>query len=66
MGLVDVDQVDQMLNTNYKLHTKNPDAVRKQLMQLSLKYNWNIVSLQSGSNSLEDIFRSFTLGQITH
>ena len=66
IGLTAVDHVDQILTTNYKLHTKNPDAVRKQLMQLSLQYNWNIVSLQSGSNSLEDIFRSFTRERITN
>jgi ABC-2 type transport system ATP-binding protein len=44
----------------YKLHTQNPEAVRKQILELSLQHNLNIVSLQSESHSLEDIFRSLT------
>jgi ABC-2 type transport system ATP-binding protein len=44
----------------YKLHTRNPEAVRKQILELSLQHNLNIVSLQSESHSLEDIFRSLT------
>ena len=46
--------------TAIKLQTTNPDSVRKQLLELSLKNNLNIVSLQSESNSLEDIFRNLT------
>jgi len=46
--------------SNFKLQTSNPESVRKQLMELSLQNNWNIVSLQSESNSLEEIFRSLT------
>lgn len=44
----------------YKLQTDNPDYVRKQLLELSLQHNLNIVSLRSESNSLEDIFRDLT------
>ena len=51
---------DSMEGASYKLQTNNPDSVRKQLMELSLKNNLNIVSLQSESNSLEDIFRALT------
>jgi hypothetical protein len=29
-------------------------------MELSLQNNWNIVSLQSESNSLEEVFRTLT------
>ena len=46
--------------TNYKLHATHPDTVRKQLLELSLKNNLNIVSLHSESNSLEEIFRNLT------
>jgi len=51
---------DQPEVTRYKLVTTNPDAVKKQLLELSIKNNLNIVSLQSESNSLEDIFRTLT------
>jgi ABC-2 type transport system ATP-binding protein len=34
--------------------------VRKQLLELSLQHNLNIVSLQSESKSLEEVFRLLT------
>ena len=54
------DAVKQLSTINYKLSTTNPEELRKQLLQLSLQHNWNIVSLQSENNSLEDIFRLLT------
>ena len=59
-SLTDVTNVEQLQNTDYKLQTNNPDSVRKQLVELSLRNNLNIVSLQSESNSLEEIFKSLT------
>jgi ABC-2 type transport system ATP-binding protein len=56
----DVSNIEQLQTTNYKLQTTNPESVRKQLLELSLQNNWNIVSLQSESNSLEEIFKSLT------
>ncbi|MGZ5135115.1 MAG: AAA family ATPase, partial [Flavitalea sp.] len=44
----------------YKLQTANPDSVRKQLLELSLQHNLNIVSLRSESHSLEEVFRTLT------
>ena len=45
---------------SYRIQTSNPEAVRKQILELSLQHNLNIVSLQSESQSLEDVFRSLT------
>jgi ABC-2 type transport system ATP-binding protein len=59
-NITGVTKVEVISTTNYQLQTTNSDSVRKQLLELSLQYNWNIVSLQSGSSSLEDIFRSLT------
>ena len=56
----EVSGVEQSSAFNFQLSTANPESVRKQLMELSLKNNWNIVSLQSESNSLEEVFRSLT------
>jgi ABC-2 type transport system ATP-binding protein len=56
----DVDNIQQLQSTNYKLQTQNPESVRKQLLELSLQHNLNIVSLQSESKSLEDVFRGLT------
>jgi ABC-2 type transport system ATP-binding protein len=46
-----------------KVETQNPEAVRKQILQLALQHNLNIVSLQSETQSLEDIFRNLTNDQ---
>ncbi len=56
----DVTNIEQVQTSNFKLQTGNPENVRKQLMELSLQNNWNIVSLQSESNSLEEVFRNLT------
>ncbi|MEO6721748.1 MAG: gliding motility-associated ABC transporter ATP-binding subunit GldA [Ferruginibacter sp.] len=61
-SLRNVNGVTQINDTGYQLQTGNPDDVRKQLLELSLKNNLNIVSLQSENNSLEEIFRSLTSG----
>jgi len=44
----------------WELDTQEPDELKKLLMTLALQNNWNIVSLQSKNQSLEDIFRSLT------
>ncbi len=68
--LSNVTQVQQMQSgmersrnaegSNFRLQTTNPDSVRKQLLELSLKNNLNIVSLQNETNSLEEIFKNLT------
>ena len=59
-ALQHVTSVNELQPTNYKLYTDNPDSVRKQLLELSLQHNLNIVSLRSESSSLENIFRTLT------
>ena len=59
-NLNDVSNIEELQTNNYKLKTKYPESVRKQLLELSLKNNLNIVSLQSESNSLEEIFKTLT------
>jgi ABC-2 type transport system ATP-binding protein len=49
----------------WELEATDPELLKKQLLTLSLQNNWNIVSLQSGNRSLEDIFRGLTKNQ-TH
>ncbi|MBK8609765.1 MAG: gliding motility-associated ABC transporter ATP-binding subunit GldA [Chitinophagaceae bacterium] len=55
-----ISDIEHLQAFQFKLKTFNPEAVRKQLLELSLKNNLNIVSLQSESNSLEGIFKSLT------
>lgn len=58
--LKDVSNVEEPQASNFKLQTNNPEAVRKQLMEIALQQNLNIVSLQSESQSLENIFKTLT------
>lgn len=44
----------------WTITTDNPELMRKQLLELALQHNLNIVSLQTDSQSLEDIFRQLT------
>ena len=64
-NLIDVSDIMELQTSNpivtgYKLQTSNPESVRKQILQLALQHNLNIVSLQSESQSLEDVFRTLT------
>lgn len=61
--LAHVNSVTQMPDGQCVLQTTAPDEVKKQLMELALQNNWNIVSLQSENRSLEDIFRQLTKQQ---
>ncbi|MDE3144841.1 MAG: gliding motility-associated ABC transporter ATP-binding subunit GldA [Bacteroidota bacterium] len=49
------------VNNKISIQTNNPEALRKQLLELSLQLNLNIISLQMQSQSLEDVFRSLTV-----
>lgn len=56
----DVDFIEHLQTTNYRIGTSNPESVRKQILEISLQNNLNIVSLQSENQSLEEVFRSLT------
>lgn len=47
----------------WQLGTDHPEQMRKQILELSLQHNLNIVSLHSESQSLEEVFRSLTNDQ---
>ena len=59
-GLSNVNLIKQLNDRSYKLETSQPDEVRKQILQLALQHNLNIVSLQDESYSLEDGCRALT------
>ena len=46
----------------FRLETANPDETRKQVFALAIDNGWNIVSLQTEQQKLEDIFRQLTNG----
>lgn len=45
------------------LDTDEPEALNKQLMEMALQHNLNIVSLQTESRNLEEVFRDLTSGR---
>jgi len=50
----------QVIQSGFKLQTSNPEVVRKKILELALQHNLNIISLQSESLSLEEVFKSLT------
>jgi ABC-2 type transport system ATP-binding protein len=58
--LANVNNVSKVDSVTWTLETENPEGVRKSLLQLAVDHNLNIVSLQSESKSLEEVFRNLT------
>ena len=59
-NLREVNALQHLATGFWQLSTDNPESVRKQLLELSLQHNLNIVSLQSENYSLEEVFRNLT------
>ena len=59
------DQSSGSNGSSFQLTTQQPDNLKSQLLELSLKNKLNIVSLQSETNSLENIFRKLTSNKHT-
>ncbi len=55
-----VFSVNSISATDFVINTKAPDTVRKQLLELTIARNLNIISLQTESHKLEDVFRELT------
>jgi ABC-2 type transport system ATP-binding protein len=56
----EASSIQQQTSALFKFQTSSPEAIRKQILELALQHNLNIVSLQSESHSLEEVFRSLT------
>jgi ABC-2 type transport system ATP-binding protein len=57
-GAQAVQQVDPY---SWRIETADENHIRKQLLEIALQHNLNIVSLQTEGGSLEEIFRSLTV-----
>lgn len=55
-----IGKIEDMGNMRWKLYTTKPDELRKAVMQWSLNNDINISSLQSETQTMEDVFRSAT------
>ncbi|KIC92182.1 gliding motility-associated ABC transporter ATP-binding subunit GldA [Flavihumibacter sp. ZG627] len=60
MGVTTLIDLQQMGATEWQIRAMDINEARKQLLSLSVEHNLNIISLQSGENSLEEVFRTLT------
>jgi len=56
----EVKKISAIPPSGFIIQTAHPEIVRKQILELALQHNLNIVSLQSEDQRLEDVFRSLT------
>ncbi len=57
----DCISIKEISQNKYNFETSNAVSIRKQIMELCLNNNLNIVSLNSESHKLESVFKSLTL-----
>ena len=58
--LKEVGNITAVNEFHFKISTNDSASVKRQLLQLAVDNNLNIVSLQSGEHSLEEVFRELT------
>jgi len=58
-----VQKISEIGPFRFSIQNSNPGLLRKQLLELSLQHNLNIVSLQTETQSLEEVFRELTFKQ---
>ena len=54
------NEVNRFSPTTWKFETNDQERLKKEILQLTLQNNLNIVSLQSETTNLEDVFRNLT------
>ena len=52
--------VTRISPTTWKFETDDPEKLKKEILQHSLQNNLNIISLQTETTNLEDVFRNLT------
>lgn len=57
----DCKSIKEISQNKFNFETSNAESIRKQIMELCLSNNLNIVSLNSESHNLESVFKSLTL-----
>jgi len=55
-----VTAVSSQQGRRFQIHCTDAEAVKKQLLQLSVERNYDIISLQSQEQSLEEVFKALT------
>ncbi|MCX6293283.1 MAG: hypothetical protein NT127_03160 [Sphingobacteriales bacterium] len=60
-GFKDCISIKEISQNKFNFETNHAESIRKQIMELCLGNNLNIVSLNSESHNLESVFKSLTL-----
>ena len=60
-GFKDCISIKEISQNKFNFETNNAESIRKQILELCLSNNLNIVSLNSESHNLESVFKSLTL-----
>ena len=55
-----VQNTEEQPGNNFKIYASDAESIKKQILQLSLNNNLDIISLQSETKSLEEVFRNLT------
>jgi len=55
-----IQSIDCLPNSSFLFKSSQPELVRKQIMELALLHNLNIITLQTEKRSLEHVFKSLT------
>ena len=58
--LTNAQKTEMLENNTWRLHTAKPEELRKEVMKWALENDLNIASLQTETQSLEDVFRTLT------
>ena len=58
--LKNADHYENLGGHKWQLSTKDPESLRREVMQWAVKHDININSLQAQTNTLEDVFRTLT------
>ena len=56
--------INKLDNHSWRIQSADENQIRKQLLELALRHNLNIVSLQTEGGSLEEIFRTLTAASV--
>lgn len=59
-GITMITKFEAIGAKSFRIYTSNPDQVRKNLLNIAITYQLQIISLETEKNSLEQIFRSLT------
>lgn len=61
-SLKGLKRLERLEGGKWRMHTTNPELLRKEILQLALQQDLGISSIQTETQSLEDVFRNLTGG----